>query len=212
MSDWNQTRQKYKESYIQSGISLAAWCKSHGIDYQSARKQIKVSEIKAECKNVIGTKRQKVITPQPQKANHGSFGQGNQAARTHGAYAKHVEEDDLRTASEVCSLDEELLVSRARLVSVLKQRQQLDNLLHESRLAQDLEQCKYLSELLMKLVDAEDRAVARIESLCITLSKLKRDTVMIRKDKAQAELLEQSIMQRRAEQNKNDKVIYNISW
>ncbi|UPQ87362.1 hypothetical protein [Vibrio sinaloensis] len=209
MADWEMHRQEYKVAFQESGINLKAWCSAQGINYQNARKHIKARQVQAGCPATTKTKRQNVIEPQPQKANRRSFKKGNQRARKHGAYAELLVEDDLRIALEAKSIDEELLVSRTRLVSIIKSRNQLEETLedidsHELRVQ--------YAEILLKLVDAEDRTIARIESLHSTRSKLSRDKVSLLKDEAQTELTHISIEQRKALSNMDNKVTYHIEW
>ncbi|MGR5176888.1 hypothetical protein [Vibrio mediterranei] len=209
MNKWPMYRKAYKIAFSESGISLKNWCRKEGINYQNARKQIKVRDVQAECATPGKTKRQNVIESQPQKANQKSFKKGNQQARKHGAYAELLIEDDLRIAVEAKSLDEELLVSRSRLVSVIKSRRELEEQLKEL----DSQELKVqYAEILLKLVEAEDRTIARIESLHSTMSKLSRDEVSLLKDRAQTELTEVTIEQRKALSSEDDKVIFHIDW
>lgn len=209
MNNWSELRGAYKQAFNETGISLKDWCKQKSISYQNARKQIKVRDIQAECPTSEKTKRQNVIIAQPQKANQTSFIKGNQKARTHGAYAQLLDEEDLEIASQAKSLKEELLVSRTRLVSVIKTRRELES--QRGNLDSQELKAQY-GETLLKLVDAEDRTIARIESLCSTLSKLSRDEVSKRKDMAQIDLTELTTKQRKELDRENDKVVYHIDW
>ncbi|MFA0046707.1 hypothetical protein AB4351_08295 [Vibrio sp. 10N.261.51.F11] len=207
--DWKALATRYAEDYQETRISLKQWCEQHQIDYQNARKHISVREVKARGSSASKTKRQNVIRSQPNKANRTSFSSGNQAARKHGAYASLLEEEDVNVAAQVESLQDELLVSRSRLVSVLKARTQVQKQLQQCSSVEARVQC---TEVLLKLVDAEERTVARVESLCSTISKLQRDETILVKDALQTKLIEQTIEQKRRDTEQDNQVIYHIDW
>lgn len=210
MIDWNQNRQLYQRAYEETGVSLKGWCQQNQVDYQSARKQINVKKIKeAAALTSPQTKRQNVIESQPQKANQTSFSKGNQIARKHGGYASLLNEDDVELALQINSLEDELLACRSRLVSAMKYRSDIEA---EKRDCGDVEMKVVLSDLLIKVIESEERTIARIESLSATLSKLGRDTILLEKDKAQIRMIEQTIDLRDKENSDDEKVIYHIEW
>ncbi|MDE1220214.1 hypothetical protein MCT05_04320 [Vibrio aestuarianus] len=211
MQNWQQLREAYRQAYQDSQITLAKWCKENQLDYQCARKQIKVKEIKAEFKKVIKTKRQKVIDPQPQKANTTSFKANNQVARVHGGYASLLNQDDVEIAQQIESLEDELLACRSRLVSVIKQRTELEGQLQNLN-GSDLELKAHYMEVHTKIVDAEDRVIARIESITATLAKVERSQISNDKDKLQSKLIQQTIDQKSKVLGVDDKVTYIINW
>lgn len=211
MQNWQKVREAYKKAYQDSQITLAKWCEENQLDYQCARKQIKVKEIKAELKKVIKTKRQKVIDPQPQKANATSFKANNQVARVHGGYASLLNQDDVEIAQQIESLEEELLACRSRLVSVIKQRTELEGQLQNLN-GSDLELKAHYMEVHTKIVEAEDRVIARIESITATLAKVERSQISNDKDKLQSKLIQQTIDQKAKELEVDDKVTYIIDW
>ncbi len=207
--DWNELREQFKYDYKNSGVSLKQWCSQNGIDYISARKQIRVRDVRSSVQCDAKTKRQNVLTAQPNKANHASFFAGNQVARKHGAYASLLKEEDVEIAERAKSLKDELLACRSRLVSVMKARTEIEVQWEQCSTSEDKAQ---YADVLLKLVDAEERTMARIESLCSTLSKLNRDKSAVEKDRLQRKLLEQTIELRTKEIAKEDKVTYYINW
>ncbi|MCE7612203.1 hypothetical protein LZS97_18570 [Vibrio fluvialis] len=207
--DWNELAARYTDDHQETRISLKQWCKQHQINYQNARKHISVREAKASSSNMPKTKRQNVINPQPNKANHTSFTAGNQAARKHGAYSELLDCNDVDIAIKAQSLDDELLVCRARLASVLKTRFELQA---QWQQCSSVESKIQLSEVLYKLVDAEERTIARIESLHATISKLKRNETTVVKEAVQTKLIEQTIRLKTKDEQRDDKVIFNINW
>lgn len=207
--DWSKVRERFRSAYQEQQISLKQWCINEGIDYQSARKQISVKDIKQVAKNSPETKRQNVIESQPQKANQTSFSKGNQIARKHGGYSSLLNKDDVELALQVKSLEDELLACRSRLVSVMKYRSNIEAQVKE---CSDVEMKVALSELLLKSMEAEERTIARIESLSATLSKLGRDAILVEKDKVQIKMIEQTINIRDRDSQEDDKVTYYIDW
>ena len=207
--DWNELAARYMDDHQETRISLKQWCKQHQINYQNARKHISVREAKARSSNTPKTKRQKVIAAQPNKANHTSFSEGNQAARKHGAYSCLLDAETVELASRVQGLEDELLVCRSRLISVIKSKAEIEQQwkscnAHEERVQ--------LSELMLKFVDAEDRTVARIESLTATLSKIERNQVANNKDSAQVKLIQHTIEEKVKATKIDDNVTFNIDW
>ncbi|MDA9558245.1 hypothetical protein N9R79_12260 [Vibrio sp.] len=208
--DWDQQREIFKRAYSQTQISLSNWCKEHSIDYQVARKYIRVSDIKVECSVPLKTKRQNV-KKQPQKKNTNSFKKGNMVSRKHGGYAQLLNDDDVDIARSVISLSDELIVCRSRLVSVIKARIALEIQIKEE---QSIEAKSCLNEQMLKFIDAEDRTIARIESLTLTLDKLEMNQVMTEKNMTQIDIMRQTFNTRDKEIKSLDegKVIYNIDW
>lgn len=160
---------------------------------------------------MIKTKRQNVIEPQPQKANATSFEANNQAARTHGGYASLLNPEDVEVAENIASLEDELLACRSRLVSVLKQRAELERQLNDLG-SSDLELRAHYMEVHTKMVEAEDRTIARIESITATLAKIERTQVSNDKDKLQSKLIQQTINHKAKAENVDDRVSFYFDW
>jgi len=207
--DWSELRERFKYDYQASGVSLKQWCNENGVDYTSARKQIRVREIKAAMKCDHKTKRQNVTMSQPNKLNHTSFTKGNQLARTHGGYASLLNYEDVELASKIQGLEDELLASRSRVISIIKSRAEIER---QWKRSDNQEERAQLAEIMIRLVDAEDRAVARVESLTATVSKIERNCVSNHKDTLQSELIKQTINSKAQAARPDDKVIYNIDW
>ena len=103
-----------------------------------------------------------------------SFKPGNQAARKHGAYSKYLNADDLFEAAEGASLDDELIFSRARALSVTKT---IPHIMEDLKNADSIELRVDLYDKLIKAEALLDRLVARVESLEGSISKLRIDSI-----------------------------------
>ncbi|NKI73552.1 terminase [Dickeya sp. CFBP 2040] len=104
------------------------------------------------------------------------FVAGNQYARTHGAYAKYLDADELFDAAKESDLRDELIFTRARALSVTKTLNKIMEDLHNA------ESVEARIELYDKFIKAEaglDRNIARIESIENSLSKLQLDAVNV---------------------------------
>ena len=102
------------------------------------------------------------------------FRPGNQAARKHGIYSKYLNADDLFEAAEGASLEDELLFTRARTLSLTKTIQRMNQDLLD---AESVEQRIELYNNLLKADAALERLTARAESLEGSLSKLWIDSI-----------------------------------
>ena len=233
---------QYQSAYAKTGISPKAWCEQHGLNYQSARRYIKVSDAQADEKVAQPSVRSAQNRAQLSKGNvrnldetahamrneskakegeekgkrgrggksasstqpsagsgqtpknkgrdgagrfvHGEY-EGNQnppcnikpgmqIAKTHGGYAQFLDADELFDQAEALQLRDELLFTRARVLSVTKT---LKALQHDLAEAQELTDRIALYDKILRAEQALDRNIQRIESIERTLSALRIDEV-----------------------------------
>lgn len=103
-----------------------------------------------------------------------AFGPGNQRARKHSAYARYLDADELFDAVADSDLNDELIFTRARALSVTKTMKQIMQDLQNS---ESVEQRIELYDKLLRAEGGLERNIARIESLERTLSALALDAV-----------------------------------
>ncbi|MFB2863073.1 terminase [Aeromonas sp. MdU4] len=99
---------------------------------------------------------------------------GMQLTKTHGGYATFLDADELFDQAEALQLRDELLFTRARVLSVTKT---LKALQHDLAEAQELTDRIALYDKILRAEQALDRNIQRIESLERTLSALRIDEV-----------------------------------
>ncbi|EKP0262640.1 terminase [Aeromonas sobria] len=99
---------------------------------------------------------------------------GMQIAKAHGGYAKFLDADELFDQAEALQLRDELLFTRARVISVTKT---LKALQHDLAEAQELTDRLALYDKILRAEQALDRNIQRIESIERTLSALRIDEV-----------------------------------
>lgn len=99
---------------------------------------------------------------------------GNTLSRTHGGYATFLDADELFDQAEALQLRDELLFTRARVLSVTKTLKALQQDLAE---AQELTDRLALYDKILRAEQALDRNIQRIESIERTLSALRIDEV-----------------------------------
>lgn len=240
-TDWGSLAAQYQSAYAKTGISPKAWCEQHGLNYQSARRYIKVSDAQADDKIAQPSVRSAQNRAQLSKGNvrnldetahakrneskakggeekgkrgpggksasstqtsagsgqnpdnngrdqKGRFVEGNagnphppanikpgmQLTKTHGGYAKFLDADELFDQAEALQLRDELLFTRARVLSVTKT---LKALQHDLAEAQELTDRIALYDKILRAEQALDRNIQRIESIERTLSALHIDEV-----------------------------------
>lgn len=112
---------------------------------------------------------------------------GMQLAKTHGGYAKFLDADELFDQAEELRLRDELIFTRARVLSVTKTLKALQQDLTE---AQELTDRIALYDKILKAEQALDRNIQRIESIERTLSSLRIDEVSAPKIEADTRRIE----------------------
>ena len=244
-TDWGSLAAQYQSAYAKTGISPKAWCEQHGLNYQSARRYIKVSDAQADDKIAQPSVRSAQNRAQLSKGNvrnldetahakrneskakggeeKGKRGPGGKSAsstqtigwlrpepgqttgamtrrgaslmvqyagqppsamrtssqacrltKTHGGYAQFLDADELFDQAEALQLRDELLFTRARVLSVTKT---LKALQHDLAEAQELTDRIALYDKILRAEQALDRNIQRIESIERTLSALRIDEV-----------------------------------
>ncbi|WP_234918583.1 hypothetical protein [Aeromonas veronii] len=99
---------------------------------------------------------------------------GDRPALTHGGYAKILEADELFDQAEELELRDELIFTRARVISVTKT---LKNLQQDLVEATEMTDRIALYDKILRAEQALDRNIQRIESIERTLSALRIDEV-----------------------------------
>ncbi|HDO1314689.1 terminase [Aeromonas veronii] len=247
-TDWSSVAAQYQSAYAKTGISPKVWCEQHGLNYQSARRYIKVSDAQTDEKIAQPSVRSAQNRAQLSKGNvrnldetahtmrnenkakegeekgkrgrggksasstqpsagsgqnpsnnsgrhaDGRFDKGNresvgnagnphppanikpgmQLTKTHGGYATFLDADELFDQAEELRLRDELIFTRARVISVTKT---LKALQHDLAEAQELTDRIALYDKILRAEQALDRNIQRIESIERTLSALRIDEV-----------------------------------
>ena len=99
---------------------------------------------------------------------------GMQIAKTHGGYAKFLDAEELFDQAEELRLRDELIFTRARVISVTKT---LKNLQQDLLDATEMTDRIALYDKILKAEQALDRNIQRIESIERTLSAIRIDEV-----------------------------------
>lgn len=99
---------------------------------------------------------------------------GDRPALTHGGYAQFLEADELFDQAEELKLQDELIFTRARVISVTKT---LKNLQQDLVEATEMTDRIALYDKILRAEQALDRNITRIESIERTLSALRIDEV-----------------------------------
>ncbi|MCW0507567.1 terminase [Aeromonas piscicola] len=99
---------------------------------------------------------------------------GMQLTKTHGGYAQFLDADELFDQAEALQLRDELLFTRARVLSVTKTMKSLQQDLVEAKEVTDR---LALYDKILRAEQALDRNIQRIESIERTLSALRIDEV-----------------------------------
>lgn len=200
--DWEQAKIEYVEALKTTGIGLRAWCELRGINYNSARRNINQKQAKIMAKLVdndqLCAPAKPASTPDSAK---------NTNARSHGGYSEFLSKELFTCASQIQSLDSELLYARARLISVSQKWSEQERLIQnetDSKTKHKLEQNQ------LKLTDVEDRLIARIESLTSTLARLERHQLALKKDKLQIKLMEVTLDERK--RGDGPEVVFNVNF
>lgn len=128
-----------------------------------------------------------------------AFPRGNQYARTHGAYAKYLDADELFDAAKDSDLRDELIFTRARAFSVTKT---LNKIMEDLQNAESIEARIELYDKFIKAEQGLDRNIARIESIENSLSKLQLDAVNVPRLSADTQRIKAATAKLKAETEK----------
>lgn len=127
---------------------------------------------------------------------------GDRPALTHGGYAKFLEADELFDQAEELKLHDELIFTRARVISVTKT---LNNLQQDLLDATEMTDRIALYDKILKAEQALDRNITRIESIERTLSTLRIDAVTGPKIEADTKRIEAATRKLTAEADRLEK-------
>ncbi|MFB2830649.1 terminase [Aeromonas jandaei] len=127
---------------------------------------------------------------------------GDRPALTHGGYAQFLEADELFDQAEELRLRDELIFTRARVISVTKT---LKNLQQDLLDATEMTDRIALYDKILKAEQALDRNIQRIESIERTLSTLRIDAVTGPKIEADTKRIEAATRKLTAEADRLEK-------
>ncbi|MGU5727609.1 terminase [Aeromonas jandaei] len=127
---------------------------------------------------------------------------GMQIAKTHGGYAQFLEADELFDQAEELNLQDELIFTRARVISVTKT---LKNLQQDLLDATEMTDRIALYDKILKAEQALDRNIQRIESIERTLSSIRIDEVTGPKIEADTKRIEAATRKLTAEADRLEK-------
>ncbi|HHQ6551501.1 TPA: terminase [Serratia fonticola] len=222
--DWKALQAEFLAENAATGITAQQWCESRGLNYQSARRYIKLRAAQSaqnkqrntahnaqsnknaqncakpddsndeEDDGSVDANAEPEADPDQDAKPHGrdqkgrftegnpgnrgipvnAFEPGNQRARKHSAYARYLDADELFDAVADSDLNDELIFTRARALSVTKTMKQI---MQDLQNAESVEQRIELYDKLLRAEGGLERNIARIESLERTLSALALDAV-----------------------------------
>ena len=127
---------------------------------------------------------------------------GDRPALTHGGYAQFLEADELFDQAEELKLRDELIFTRARVISVTKT---LKNLQQDLLDATEMTDRIALYDKILKAEQALDRNIQRIESIERTLSAIRIDEVTGPKIEADTKRIEAATRKLKAEADRLEK-------
>ncbi|HIF9075571.1 TPA: hypothetical protein ACX6QU_003387 [Photobacterium damselae] len=184
-TEWAQLQQRFLRDHALTSIGVKAWCRAQGLNYQTARRYIKLraastpSEQKSAPKKTSSSGRDQwgrftLGNPgNPNPPGH-RFKAGNQVARTHGGYVTRFDDESLFLEAQSMSLSEELVLCRARALNCIET---MKSIREDMQTVDSIEQRLELYHALASTERALDKNVVRIESLTKTLSALRLDEV-----------------------------------
>jgi hypothetical protein len=205
--DWGKLQLAFDVEHERTGITPKAWCEKVGINYNSARRHLKIrgqspaqppkSRVAARSANPEARKTGRSAQSTQAKGNEGRDGAGRfvrgeyrgnpnpphnikpgmQLAKTHGGYAKYLVDKDAPEAFD----DAREMRLRDELVFVrtraLLSTRHLSTLRDDLGACDDIEQRIRIYESITATEEALDRSMARIESIERTLSGIRIDDV-----------------------------------
>lgn len=191
--DWKKLQAQFQHDHEKYGTGAREWCEAKGLNYQSARRYIKVRSTppidsaqkqSAQKRNAQRRAAQKKLRKtqviiidesQREKAERGEDVKGK-PFRKGGIYARYfpTEKQVMFDAAFTATLDDELALTRARLQNSIEY---LGKIHEDIANAEDLEQRVALYESFTRLNGQLDTLTARIESLTRTMSTLGIDEV-----------------------------------
>ncbi|WP_283130782.1 hypothetical protein [Enterovibrio norvegicus] len=191
--DWKKLQAQFQHDHEKYGTGAKEWCEAKGLNYQSARRYIKVrstpqidsaqkqsaqkrdAQRRAAQKKLQKTQVIIIDESQREKAERGEDVKG-EPLRKGGIYARYfpTEKQVMFDAAFTATLDDELALTRARLQNSIEY---LGKIHEDIANAENLEQRVALYESFTRLNGQLDTLTARIESLTRTMSTLGIDEV-----------------------------------
>ncbi len=156
---WAALQEEYIKDYTETGISIHKWCVKKGLKYATARRYIKINDVKANVTPKV------VVYEKPKNLKHGGYSQ---------YFTKTIS-----TMVSETSLNHELDLCRSRIHLVVCTIEEIQKRLGNDKV--DVEVAASLYESLFKADLALDRNIARVESITKTLSSLRLDNLQERK-------------------------------
>ncbi|HIF9483136.1 TPA: hypothetical protein ACX6SV_003544 [Photobacterium damselae] len=204
--DWSQLQQQFLIDNARTGITAKDWCEQQGLNYQSARRYIKVRTAqKYSAHSAQRTTHDKTVRKANKTSKHSkgnrdnknrlgrdskgrftegnpgntniptnAFEKGNQYSRKHGGYATRFDDCSLFDDAVEMSLQEELILCRARALSCIDTMKLIRI---DLKNATSVEQRIELYNAIASTEQALDKNVIRIESITKTLSSIRIDDV-----------------------------------
>lgn len=180
MSKWDDLRTLFEAEHKERGLSVKEFCDEQGINYDTARRHIKMPRAKLKKAPETSDKNNK---------SKPGVKPGTQNALKHGGYTKYFK-DHTNALVKATTLDDELDLCRARIHTVLEALEGINNHLEAPDI--DADTAARLYESLFKAENALDRNVARVESIVKTLSSLQIDSLARGKLIAETNRIEQA--------------------
>lgn len=193
--DWTQLKNEYNSEFLETKISLRDWCHKKNIKYNTARRHIKVQQL------------QRQHNPSADNTNCASVKSGL-VRSSHNGYSQFIDEKYVNAAKQIDSLHHELTHARSILAH------QSDRLLwfnEQMTKHNEPKEIMTLFKAMCPLYDLIDRSMGRIASIELSIARLEHVQTSKEKDKAQTELLLQTLQQRRLDADKGQ-VTFNINW
>jgi len=193
--DWTQLKNEYNSEFLETKISLRDWCHKKNIKYNTARRHIKVQQL---------NKHHSVSTTNTNCASE----KLGIVRSSHNGYSQFIDEKYVRAAHQIDSLHHELTHARSILAHQSDRlywfNEQMDK--HdepEGKLA--------IFKSMYPLYDLIDRTMGRIANLELSIARLEQVQSSTAKDRAQTELLLQTLQQRHINAD-SGKVTFHIDW
>lgn len=181
--NWKKLQQHFLAAHTATGIGAKEWCEAKGLNYQTARRYIKVSkpekkprgdgqpfepgnEHRFEKGNTVGKDtRFKAGNKQGVPNFHPGHAHGAKTAK-HGAYAKYFPIEVLQDVAASLGLPDELILVRARIHSLLRS---LERIQDDIAQAQDTEVRADLYKAMLTAENHLTRYISQAESIQKTL-------------------------------------------
>lgn len=166
--DWAKLQLQFWYDHSQTHVGAKAWCDKHQLNYNTARRYLKVRAVKESIKRQVASN---PIVKARKVFKHRGAPFGSQNALKHGGYSKYFY-NELGQMVEAINAEDDLLLCRTRIQLVL---------INVRRIQQALEQ-KLCIEMVSKLYDdllradlAIDKNIARIQAITKKASSRRLD-------------------------------------